>query len=234
MRHVILALLSIFVAASVAFAADPLKVHESGFGPKIQGLQLGASMTWPNMVETQKKIISSPRSSGPNIPPISRPAIFGMIIADNYEAASHKWTFKKFPTNLPGKWLVVSFLGIAGQANLSNSGGGIMSKVPKSGTLDDLFTVLKKNGLNHIAAPNIILRDERVIQYSVDKDDLPTEAATTGDFAQWLSNAYSLGTMAQKGTAYEARNPAEGWRVVVTDKQVEVFFMPIPDVPCDK
>ena len=230
MRYVwLLVFLFVCVVASASFAADPLNVHESGFGPKIQGLQLGAPMTWPTMVATQKKIISRPRTIGPGIPPISHPAIFGMIIADNYKAANHKWTFEKFPTNLPGKWLVVSFQGISGQASLSNSGGGIMCKVPKDGNLNDLFGILRKNGLNHIAAPNIMLRDDRVLQYSVNKDELPTEASTMDDFAQWLGKTYSLGAMEQKDQSYEAGNTAEGWRAVVTEDKVQVISMPIPD-----
>jgi hypothetical protein len=219
------ALLIVLLSASASFAVDPLKVHEAGFGPEIQGLRLGQPMTWPEMINIQSNIITRPDSTG--LP--KRLPLFGVIIADNYKAASHKLTFEEFPSDLPGKWIVVSFGPVAGEADVSNSGGGIGSKVPKSGALDDLFVILKENGLNHIGAPNITLRDERVIEYSVDKEDLPIEAATAGDFAQWLDNVYTLGSMEQKGKDYEVCNPAEGWRVVATDNNVTVFSMPIPD-----
>jgi hypothetical protein len=75
-------------------------------------------------------------------------------------------------------------LNVGQSSPVSNSRQGFANKSLQSG----LFVVLKKNGLNYIAAPNIILRDERVIQYSVDKVDLPTEAATAGDLAEWLGN----------------------------------------------
>jgi hypothetical protein len=125
----------------------------------------------------------------------------------------------------------VSFGPVAGTANVSNSGGGIASKVPKSGTLSDLLVILKENGLNYIAGPNIMLRDERIIQYSMKREKLPTEASTVRDFAQWLSKTYTLGVMKQNGQNYEAGNPAEGWRVVVTEDEVQVLSIPRPDNP---
>jgi hypothetical protein len=226
MKHIFaLAMLIVFLSASASFAADPLKVHESGFGPEINGLRLGKSMTWPEMLSIQQNISYR---YGPDGLLMGSPN-FGLIIADNYQAAVHKWTFEKFPSDLPGAWIVVSFGPVAGQADVSNSGGGIASKIPDSGSLDDLFAILKENGLNYVGSPNITLRDERVIEYLVDKEDLPTEAVTAADFAQWLSNAYSLGTMEQKGQDYEVSHPTEGWRVVATENKATIFSMPTPD-----
>jgi hypothetical protein len=222
-----LAFLFVFVSASASFAAgaDPLKVHEAGFGPEIRGLQLGKSMTWPQMINTQSNILT--RHDLPGMP--KHLPFFGIIIADNYKAASHKWTMQKYPQDLSGEWIVVTFG--AGQVTISNRSGGIGSKVPESGTVDDLFVILKKNGLNYIGAPDIVLFGERVIEYSVNKDELPAEAATAGDFAGWLSKTYSLDAMEQKGKNYEIRNLSEGWRVVVTDSKMTVFSMPIGKPP---
>jgi hypothetical protein len=217
-----LALLFVFVSASAAFAADPLKVHEAGFGPEIRGLRLGNPMTWPEMINTQANI-SRIKVPGVGLGPIG---VFSLIIADNYKAVD----FQSDSPSKPGKWIVVNFLD-GKNVTIMNGGGGMLSKVPKSGTLGDFFALMKKNGLNYASTPSITLRDERIIQYSMGRKDLPTETSTTGDFAQWLSQTYNLGVMEQKNKNYEASNPTEGWRVVVTDSEVMVFSMPIPDSP---
>ena len=201
--------------AQPALAADPLKVHEAGFGPEIRGLRLGKPMTWPEMLNAQYNI-----RQGPVAP------VFGMYIADTYEAVNQQDS----SPGKPGKWILVNFLG-GKNAMIMNGGGGMLSEAPKSGSLNDFFAFLKKSGLNYASTPNITLRDERVIEYSVDKKDIPQAASTAGDFAQWLRQRYVLGTMEQKGEAYEAGNPSEGWRVVVTDSKATVFSMPIPDTP---
>ena len=210
----LLVLIFVFLLVQPAFAADPLKVHEAGFGPEIRGLRLGKPMTWPEMLNTQYNI-----RQGVVAP------VFGMFIADNYEAVSQQDS----SPGKPGKWILVNFLG-GKNATIMNGGGGMLSEAPKSGTLNDFFTFLKKSGLNYASTPNITLRDERVIEYSVDKKDVSPAASTAGDFAQWLRQRYALGTMEQKGEAYEASNPSEGWRVEVTDSKVTVFSMPIPDI----
>jgi hypothetical protein len=207
-----LALLFIFMSVPPSYAVDPLTVHEAGFGPEIKGLQLGKSMTWSQMINTQTKI----NNKGPAYVPPS----FGVVIADNDKAATIETGSSR-----SGKWIVVTFF--VGSAKITGSGGGIESKVPKSGSLNDLFVILQKNGLNYIATPNIKLREERMIQYSMDKKDVYMEGSTAGDFARWLNQTYSLGIMEQKGKEYEARNPLEGWRVVVSDDTVTVFSMPI-------
>ena len=75
----------------------------------------------------------------------------------------------------------------------------------------------------------MVVRDERVVEYVLDKTNFPTKAATAEEFAQWLSAKYALGALEKKGRNYESRNPPEGWRVVVTEEKVQVFSMPIPD-----
>ena len=223
-RYSMLIVLLVFVSASVAAAADPLKVHEAGFGPLIRGLQLGKPMTWPEMLHMQANIIKNPKPWAPGTPPpIPLPVSFSIYIADNGKAVSRQDS----STEMPGQWILVNFL--AGKALIMNGSGGILSDTPKSGTVDELFAFLKKNGLNYASTPNITLRDERIIHYSIGKDALPVNAATAAQFAQWVKNVCSLKTVKQKGEHYEASNQSEGWRMEVTDTTVTVFPTPIPD-----
>ena len=223
------AFLFVLSVASTAFAADPLTVHNAGFGPGIRGLRLGTPMSWLEMLDTQRNIMKKP--SKPWVPgtppPIPVPvAMIGSIyIADNGKAVDRQDN----STDKAGKWVLVNYS--ANGASVMNGGGGMLSEIPKKGTLDGLFALLKKNGLNYASTPNITLRDERVIQYSIDKDKLPVDATTTAQLALWVKNVCSLKKIEQKGDHYEASNELEGWRMVVTDNTVTVFIMPIPDSP---
>jgi hypothetical protein len=194
-------------------AEDPVKIHKADFGPKIQDLQLGKPMTWPQMLNIQRDI--SKGLAG---------AYFGMYIADNAEAVDQQNT----SPGKPGKWILVNFLG-GTNATIMNGDGETLSKVPKSGSLSDFFTLLKNSGLNYASTPNITLRDDRVIQYSIERSKLHSGMSTTEDFVQWFSKTYSLGAMEKKGENYESRNASEGWRAVVTDDKVLIFSVPIPD-----
>jgi hypothetical protein len=210
-----LALLFVFIFSSPVSATDPLKVHDAAFGPEINGLRLGAKMTWQKMISIQRVTREGP---------FSIPSPFGMIIADNESDVDRQ---DSSPTK-KGKWILVNFFGGDG-ATIMNGGGGMLEITPKEGFMDDFFKIWKENGLNYASTPNITLRDERVIKYSVSRKSLPMETSATPEFAKWLSQAYSLGVMEQKGEAYEVSNLSEGWLIVATDGNVTVSAAPIKD-----
>ncbi len=64
----LLVLAFVCLLAQAAYAADPFKVHEAGFGPKLHGLQLGMPMTWSKMISAALEYQNLPT----------------MFIADNY------------------------------------------------------------------------------------------------------------------------------------------------------
>lgn len=187
--HVFGALVCLCLTAQSVHAEDPMKIHKADLGPKIKNLQLGKPMTWPQMLNIQRDISKGPAG-----------VHFGMYIADNVESVNQQNT----STGKPGKWILVNFLGDT-NAMIMNGGGEMLSEVPKSGSLNDFFTFLKNSGLNYASTPNITLRDESVIQYSIKRDKLHSGTSTTEGFVQWLSKTYSLGAMEKKA---RIMNPA--------------------------
>lgn len=214
MKHLrALTLVFVFTFVCAAHAADPLTVHKAGFGPTIDKLQLGKPLTLLEMLNAQFNIGNTV------VPPM-----FSLLMADNPKAVDQEDSSPK----QDGKWLLMNFTGPS-HAMIMNGGGGMLALVPDGGTFEDLFKVMKENGLNYASTPNITICDERIIQFSMQKEHLPVKAATTEEFAQWLSTTYSLGTMEQKGDNYEAQNAAEGWRAVVTESVVTFYSAPAAD-----
>lgn len=226
-------LVCLCLTVQLGHAADPMEAHEAGFGPEIRGLRLGNAMTLPEMVNTQANILKAKPEPKPWVPgtplPVTVPTlfIFGLVVADNYKAID----YHDDSPSKPGNWIIVNFSSTHGPLIMNGSGGIIHSEAPKSGTLDELFAFLKKNGLNYASTPNLMLRDERVIQYSLGKDRLFVDTTTAAQLAQWVKTTCSLEKMEPAGEHYEASNELEGWRVVVTDDTVTVFAIPTPDSP---
>lgn len=228
-KRKIIAMVSLLVlfATSVAFAADPFNVHESGFGPEIQGLQLGKPMILSEQIATEKRITTTKSVSAASSPYLvpTPPGIFNVTVGDSYKSVANK-----HPTPKPGKWITILFSS-DGPATIMNGGGGMLAKVSQKISLDDLLVVLEKNGLNHASSPHLLVRDNRVIEYSVNKDILVADDFTVDDFAQWLNEKYNLGEITKRGDCYEASNPAEGWRALVSKDEVKFFTVQIPDNP---
>lgn len=237
-RIVMLASFVLLVSISSAFAADPFKVHEKGFGPKIQELQLGAPMTWSEMVLGARKLIGSG---------IDKTVPFTVFIADSLKGVERG----RLPSR-PGKWVAINIEhGLTFNGTVIDGSRGVISKLPKSASHEKLFAILKKNGLNFISTGNITLNGERIIQYSLHRDTLqafnderilqyllhsdssqeltPLAAPTADELAQWVSNAYNLGTMEKKGENYEVGNASEGWQVLVDQYKVKIMPVPIPE-----
>jgi len=215
-RIISLAFLVILVSIASAFAADPFNVHEKGFGPNIQGLQLGEPMTLKTMIGGAGRLESK------GIPA----TVFSVYMADSQEGVE----FGDSPARL-GKWILINFHNTNNKLSgiIMNGSSSILSIIPKKGSFDELLAFLKENGLNCAATKNITLCGERIIKYTVGRHKFNPNITTSGDFAQQLSKSYNLGAMEKKGEGYEVNNASEGWSVLVTNDGITVFPMPIPD-----
>lgn len=205
--------LFIFVALlclpSPAFAADPLKTHDGGFGPAIGGLQLGQHMTWQEAVK-RRTSRTGPYSH-----------IFSIYIA--YKPGVIR--FFEGGMEARGDYIEIHVNG--NRATVSGA-GKVAQKLPKQGTLDDYFAVTEKNKMNYVSVGNIVMYNGRVIEYSLFASEIKAPYPSTEKFAQWLSTKYNLGQIEKKKESYEVSNPSEGWLVVVKNHVMEVSCIPIP------
>ncbi len=216
-----LAFLFSLLSLAPAFAADPFAAHQAGFGPKIQGLQLGMPMTWKELIGGERGRHRREGAPGTYAMP------FSVYLADSRNGVAQEASVKR-----SGNWILINFMNSGNlSGTIMNGGGPVMSKLPKQGTMDDMFALLKKHKMNYASTDHVTLRDERVLQFSLARFKFNAPASGPDEFAQWLGKTCNFASPEKKGKDYETRNTEEGWLVQVTEDQVRAQALTAPDSP---
>jgi hypothetical protein len=212
MKRSFLLFLLLFFASTSAGAADPLKIHDGGFGPSIDGLQLGQTMTWQDIIKNITANATGPFGH-----------VYSIFIADRPESVRMDGGSVIFS----GEYYVwINMNGNKGSINIA--GNAMIAKLPQQGSLEEYFAVLYQNKMHYVYTHRIAIYNNRVTRYSLFASDLQAPAFEAKDFSEWLSEKYDLGPIEKKKENYEVSSPSEGWRVVVSEGRVEVSCMATP------